>query len=371
MSKKKNPPYRTSLRIYKKATLEALSSYGTELNIKQNALVNKIIEEHLERYYTSNTPSFDDLKSVFFSFYSEFKIKTENLRNTNVRFLKIFLHQYLSELWFMDLFFNKLEINYYHYYKSNITQVQDQTLAYQDFVNNFIEEWYYELRARNVINSLTDISDFNFNYKNLEIFINDKLCNNRVKLKVSNFDEHTFFKNEFKRVNTIKGVESAEFGNINLKNEILKQFNTFMKNESDLEDVSEIEFKPYIVFRILNLDDFIKFLIESFLAESFYNNFTEIFVMQNFMFKINNLSVKKLIKSYNTPLEIMKIYEEITERIQRDKNIEDLHGLKTYYKLFKLSLELTSFNLYTRILTKQFEKMKNFESNLDSFFGFL
>ncbi len=78
-------PYRTSLRIYKKDTKRALLSYATELGINKNALVNKIIDEYLERYYIHNTPSFDDLKSVFFSFYSEFKIKTENLRNTDIR----------------------------------------------------------------------------------------------------------------------------------------------------------------------------------------------------------------------------------------------------------------------------------------------
>ena len=406
MSKKKHTPYRTSLRIYKKRTEEALSSYALESGVNKNTLINKIIEDHLERYYTHKSPSTDDLNRVFFSFYSKSKIKTENLRKTNIRYkslqdfvykryygnlqrkelyLEILLHQYLSELSFLDLFFNKLDINYYHYYKSNNTQFQVQTLAYKEFFNKFITEWYYDLKGCNVINSLTDIEDFNFNYTSLENYIYS-ICNN--KRDSSNFSilkfkySSSFFKSELERVNQIQREASAGFGNINMKNEIFKQFDIFMKYISELKgELFDIfEFKPHIVFKILNLDDFLKFLTENSLAEQFYDNFTEIFDIRNLTFNITKLSTKKLIKSYNAPIEIMKIYELIIERLQKypndTKNLqhdrrEEMGELKTIYELFKHSPELASFNLYTRVLLKQFEKIKHFESNLNSFFDSL
>lgn len=397
MSKKKHPPYRTSLRIYKKDTQEALGQYAEELGIKKNALVNKIINEYLQRYYSHKSPSTDDLKKAFFSFYSNFKIKTKNLRKTNNRYknktlqdfiyrkyyktsqrkklyLEILLNQYLSELYFLDLFFNKLDINYYRYYKSRNSQFQVQTLAYQDVIHKFLTEWYYDLKRWNVINSLQDFEIFNFNYLSLENYIY-KICKNNFDDFFDEVLENSFFKNELKSVNQIQGVMRARFGDINIKGEIFKQFDVFMKNNSELGDlINTFEFRPHIVFKILDLDDFLKFLVENSLAEQFYDNFTEIFFMQKLTFNINDLSIKKLIKSYEVPMKIMKIYELITERLQIDTNdTENLQNdrigeLKTLYKIFKHSQELIAFNLYKRVLLKQFEKMKHFESNLDSFF---
>lgn len=352
--------------------LESFNNFFKKIPQKMESLNNALKSRDYEKK--------EDLKKYFdnkFGHYSPTNIQRQKF------FLDLIQTQILSEKILLDLLFNLFDSNEdkdisypFFYFESHDISKKSINTFFKDFRKSFFNEWYYELKLYGVINNIEEFNNVMLNYIQLERFI-FSIYEGR-KIRLSQKEKYLeFLQNleDLKNINSndyIKKKWYVERKNANntkksFLNNLKTLFTSIINHKGDeirlYSDLfRKIGFKPHILYKIIDLDGYFKYLKDNNLLPNFSYAIQELILFYNFLISISDISPINLIcqieSSFSSIEGLNNFLNKFPETISY-YNTQHLQLIYFYLKFFKdVKLEnaiwfmetYTKRNIHKRIL---------------------
>lgn len=216
-------------------------------------------------------------------------------------FLKLLIVQIKQEFELLELIL--MSFGYLDYLKSidNLSN-EELTQISNDLVESFWKKWFYELKLSGIINNERDLIELKFNYEMLEKFVFRIYEGKKIQLSEEEKKEMFYESLNLRRIERKKrGIKKKKFTKQYLYKELNYLFQLSISgykydpisfNNSKL--IQKIGFKPYILYDVLEIDNFWDYIKEKKKESIFLDllsKIREIYLMISYEFEIPPFSL--------------------------------------------------------------------------------